>query len=89
MKTDTVTSARARLELLRAELAERGWDAELRGTDAKPHLRVVNPGDPALSGMIAAQGSDYRWTWGPVLGPADDVHGVADRILYVLRGMTS
>jgi hypothetical protein len=78
---------RARLEQLGAELAGRGWSVQVRGTVKRPYLRVVNPDDLALNGMVVALGDQYRWTWGPVLGQADDVHGVADRILHVLRGV--
>ncbi|GGO82835.1 hypothetical protein [Nonomuraea cavernae] len=88
METDTVMDARAWLELLRGELAERGWDAEIRSIRARPHLWIVNPDDRKLNGMVAAQGDHYRWTWGPVLGRAGNVHGVSDKILHVLRGVS-
>lgn len=85
METDTATGATALLEQLLAELANRGWDADLTGTRERPYIRVRNPNDPKLNGMVTCLGGNYRWTWGPVLGPVDDVAGVADRIVHVLR----
>ncbi|WP_157548252.1 hypothetical protein [Nonomuraea candida] len=86
METDTAAlSAREHLDRLRAELAERGWESEIRGTRENPYLRVANPSDPGLNGMVAARGDLFRWTWGPVLGPIRDASVAADVIVTVLR----
>lgn len=87
METDTAIDAKAQLELLRAELVERGWIAQLGGTSVRPYLRVVNPHVPALNGMVACRDDQYRWSWGPLLGAADDVPAAARRIQYVLRAV--
>ena len=89
METDTATNATARLEQLLAELASRGWDVELSGTGERPYVRVCNPHDSALNGMVTCRDDLYRWTWGPVLGHVDDVTGVADRIVHVLREVST
>ncbi|MFC4015110.1 hypothetical protein ACFOY2_48400 [Nonomuraea purpurea] len=85
METDTALGPRQQLELLHAELVERGWAPEMRGTEHKPYLSVANPDDPGLNGMVTALHGHYRWTWGPVLGPLEDVRIAANTILAVLR----
>ncbi|MEU6720470.1 hypothetical protein ABZ897_54225 [Nonomuraea sp. NPDC046802] len=85
METDTALSPWQQLELLQAELVARGWAPELRGTEHQPYLCVANPDDPGLNGMVTASHGHYRWTWGPVLGPLEDVPRTADTILTVLR----
>ena len=85
METDTAISATEQLEQLRAELERRGWAPEMRGTKRMPYLNVTNPDEPGLNGTVAARHDHYRWTWGPELGPLDDVPGAADAILTVLR----
>jgi hypothetical protein len=86
METDTAAlSARELLDRLRVALGERGWSSEIRGTRENPYLRVANPADPGLNGMVAARGEFYRWTWGPVIGPIGDASTAADEILTILR----
>lgn len=79
--------ARAALLRLQAELAERGWKAELRGTDDKPVLYVRNPSVAALNEEIHFASGGFRWPHGQGIGPAEDVRGVAGAIIHVLRAV--
>ncbi|KAB8184299.1 hypothetical protein FH608_048310 [Nonomuraea phyllanthi] len=85
METDRATGAREQLDLLRVELARRGWHADQCGTEQRPFLRVRNRADPELSDSVACRGGVYCWSWGPAIGAVDDVSGTADRITHVLR----
>lgn len=77
--------AREQLGLLRAELASRGWPADQRGTAQRPFLSVRNPSDPGFNDSVAVMDGWYCWTWGPEIGPVDNVAMTADRIMHVLR----
>ncbi|WP_143227408.1 hypothetical protein [Actinomadura mexicana] len=69
------------LRCLADELDARGWRTVLRaGT-----LTVANPDAPRLADAITCDGCAFWWTWGQEAGPADDIVGVADRIVHVLR----
>ncbi|MGI5285220.1 hypothetical protein ACQEVF_18055 [Nonomuraea polychroma] len=85
METHTAISAREQLDLLRAELERRGWLADHRGTPEKPFLHVRNPADAGFNDSVACCGDRYCWNWGPEIGAVDDVQGVANRIMHVLR----
>lgn len=90
METDTVVNTAARLELLRVELASRGWESQLAGSKQKPRLEIANPAVvPTLNAAVMVHGDHYRWSWGLVVGPINDVSSAADRIMHVLRDIGS
>jgi hypothetical protein len=71
------------LRKLHDELAGRGWKVRLTGEV----LRVSNP-DVDLNDEIVCRGGQFRWPWTVTpIGLVDDVPGVAERIMHVLRAV--
>lgn len=85
METDTAVDARTQLDRLRDELHRRGWHADHRGTEHRPLLHIRNPADAGFNDSVAVLNDHYAWSWGPEIGPLDNVQAVADRVLHVLR----
>ncbi|MFG3438547.1 hypothetical protein ACGF0J_14985 [Nonomuraea sp. NPDC047897] len=71
---------------LAAELEERGLTATLR--PYPPSLRVSDPDNAMLAETVdcvpLSDGWFYRWSWGEVVGLADDPALAAQRIAQVL-----
>ncbi len=89
METDAVIDATFHLGRLRAELIGRGWSAELRSTDEPAVLHVRNPVEAAMRDQVVCHDEVFHWAWGGPVGPVSDVTGAADRIVFVLREITS
>jgi hypothetical protein len=80
-----MTDARSYLDQLGAELADRGWKAEVVMDGGHPVLSVCNPDAADVTETIACSGDAYVSRWGRSIGPVADVPAVADRISRVLR----
>ncbi|MFI6818159.1 hypothetical protein ACIBG7_37595 [Nonomuraea sp. NPDC050328] len=69
------------------EVRARGLEATLRADP--PALRVSDPEVAVLSETVdcvaLSDGWFYRWSWGEVLGLADDPVGAAGRIVRLFR----
>ena len=81
------SDAVAALEKLAAELSSRGFDPVITTTTTtggRPALVVSNPGAPALSENILADGEWFQWPWADRIGPVAELGAVADTIARVL-----
>ncbi|MEV1175363.1 hypothetical protein [Nonomuraea sp. NPDC049784] len=71
---------------LATELEQRGLTATLRSYP--PALRISDPDTAMLAETVdcvpLSEGWFYRWSWGELVGVADDPALAADRILHVL-----
>ncbi|MBB5783999.1 hypothetical protein [Nonomuraea jabiensis] len=71
---------------LATELEQRGLMATLR--PYPPALRISDPDMALLAETVdcvpMSEGWFYRWSWGELVGLADDPALAADRILHVL-----
>ncbi|MEU6783939.1 hypothetical protein ABZ912_32485 [Nonomuraea angiospora] len=71
---------------LATELEQRGLTATLR--PYPPALRISDPDTALLAETVdcvpMSEGWFYRWSWGELVGLADDPALAADRILHVL-----
>lgn len=69
------------------ELRSRGLEATLRLDP--PALRISDPEVAPLSETVdcvpTSDGWCYRWSWGDILGPADDLEEAARRIARLFR----
>jgi hypothetical protein len=79
-ESDAVTA----LEKLAAELSSRGFDPVLTTAGGRPASVVSNPGAPALSENILADGEWFQWPWADRIGPVAELGAVADTIARVL-----
>jgi hypothetical protein len=73
---------------LAVELELRGLTVTLRANP--PSLRISDPDTAMLAETVDCvprpEGWFYRWSWGEVVGLADDPAGAAQRIARVLNG---
>ncbi|MGW0803678.1 hypothetical protein [Nonomuraea sp. NPDC002799] len=71
---------------LATELEQRGLTASLRAYP--PALRINDPDTVLLAETIdcvpLSDGWFYRWSWGELVGQADDPARAAERIVHVL-----
>ncbi|MEQ4717302.1 MULTISPECIES: hypothetical protein [unclassified Nonomuraea] len=71
---------------LATELEQRGLTATLRSYP--PALRISDPDTVMLAETVDCvplpEGWFYRWSWGDLVGIADDPALAADRIVHVL-----
>lgn len=76
------------LEKLAAILRTREWYAKVFGDATRAALQVRNPAAPGLAERITCehgpQGWRFTWSWREVIGYADDLEEVANRITKVL-----
>ncbi|MER7502470.1 hypothetical protein AB0L05_26035 [Nonomuraea pusilla] len=75
---------------LAVELEQRGLEVTLRSYP--PALRISDPDAAMLAETIdcvpLAEGWFYRWSWGDLVGSADDPGTAADRVVRVLARRT-
>jgi hypothetical protein len=80
--------AAGHLEKLAAILQEREWYAKVVGDTTRAALHVRNPAAPSLAERIKCeegpQGWRFTWSWREVIGYADDLEEIANRIVKVL-----
>jgi hypothetical protein len=79
----------AYLEDLGDELRGRGYAVRLTvPREGPPSLHVVNPRTSSLAENILAETTEggwwFWWSWAERIGPADDLHQAADRVVRVL-----
>jgi hypothetical protein len=71
---------------LAVELEQRGLTAVLRASP--PVLRISDPETAMLVETVDCvplpEGWFYRWSWGDLIGLADDPVGAAERIIHVM-----
>lgn len=89
MEHDAVIDGTYHLDQLRAELAGRGWAAEIRNAGGQAVLLVCNSAETGLRGQIVCRDEDFHWEWGGAVGPVTAVLEAADRIVFVLGEITS
>ncbi len=75
----------AAMELLAAELRERGLQAEMiASTAGLVRMKVRNPAASVLSETIIGHAGAFWWPWRDQIGPATDVSHAAMVIARVL-----
>ena len=92
MSNEAAALARTRiayLEDLGDELRGRGYAVRLTvPREGPPSLHVVNPRTSSLAENILAETTEggwwFWWSWAERIGPADDLHQAADRVVRVL-----
>lgn len=92
--TPAASTAWQHLDLLRAELERRGWIVHLRGTPALPTLHVCNPQDRDFHDAVSYRSlgpsrAVFCWHWGPEIADVHAINDAADKITYILRGVSA
>lgn len=76
----------AALEKLAAELAARGYQADVRRPDGRlPHLDVRNPRATVLTERVYVQAGAFWWSWAERIADDDEVTTAASILARVLR----
>jgi hypothetical protein len=85
---DTPAGDIADLEKLAAELAARGYQADLRTPAGRlPYLDVRNPRASVLAEKVYAQADAYWYSWAERIADCDDVTTAAAILARVLRAV--
>jgi hypothetical protein len=84
--TPGTDAGQADLASLASELIARGYTADLRTPcGGLPCLRVANPGAPALTEKVYAQGGNYWYSWAEPIAACDEPAAAAATLARVLR----
>lgn len=76
----------ADLERLAAEMAARGYQADLRTPPGRlPYLDVRNPRASVLAERVYAQAEAFWWSWAERISGCDEVTTAAGGLARVLR----
>lgn len=77
------TTATPYLEQLRDELKRRGWkNVDL--THGSSALKVANPDDQELAGVVICDGRTFGWESGGTIAPVHELDTAVQRITWVL-----